>query len=321
MYSRIEAIEMMNKWGAERRPFLFILDYENKQNILYPLNEVPQQIRYDLGARANQSNGQRVDFSFNTTPVSFDVYLTAFQKVLDELNYGNSYLVNLTFPTELFTNLRLEDIFERSSASYKLLVEDDFVVFSPECFVKIKGNKIYSYPMKGTIDARIPDAEKQILNNPKEAAEHATIVDLIRNDLNRVSENVRVDRFRYIDRIETLKGPLLQVSSEIVGDLDADFHKRLGTLIFSLLPAGSISGAPKKRTLEIINNAEITPRGFFTGVFGVYDGKGLDSAVMIRFIEKINDKLIFKSGGGITAQSDAEAEYEEMIRKVYVPFI
>lgn len=321
MFSRLEAIEKMNEWGAERCPFLFILDFNGSNNLLYPLEQVPGNISFNIGPKTRHFNGSTSAFSFNSKPVDFEIYENAFNKVIDELNYGNTYLVNLTFPTPLSTDLELTNIYDRSSAPYKLLVDGEFVVFSPECFVKIAEGKIYSFPMKGTIDATLPDAEAEILNNPKETAEHATIVDLIRNDLNRVSENVRVERFRYIDRIETLKGPLLQVSSEIVGDLEADYNERLGSLMFSLLPAGSISGAPKKRTLEIIAEAEITPRGFFTGVFGVFDGNQLDSSVMIRFIEKQNDKLIFKSGGGITAQSDARMEYEEMIQKVYVPFV
>ena len=311
----------MNSWGAEQRPFVFILSYEGDQNILHPLDAVPEDIKFEFSRGAGPDSRNGNSFTFTSNAVDYKVYENSFNQVIDQLNYGNSYLVNLTFPTEINTDLQLEDIFNRSRVPYKLFVKDQFVVFSPETFVKIQDNRIYSYPMKGTIDANLPDAENQILNNPKEAAEHATIVDLIRNDLNSVAENVRVERFRYIDKIDTLKGPLLQVSSEIVGDLDESYNARLGSLMFALLPAGSISGAPKKRTLEIIKDAEIVPRGFFTGVFGVFDGKNVDSAVMIRFIEKQNGRLIFKSGGGITAQSDARSEYEEMIRKVYVPFV
>jgi para-aminobenzoate synthetase component I len=109
------------------------------------------------------------------------------------------------------------------------------------------------------------------------------------------------------------------VSSEITGVLASDFHGYLGNLLFNLLPAGSISGAPKPKTLQIIESAEHYERDFYTGVCGWFDGKNLNSAVMIRFIEQQGDKLIFKSGGGITSQSDMEKEYEELIQKVYVP--
>ena len=173
--------------------------------------------------------------------------------------------------------------------------------------------------MKGTIDASIPNAKQIILDDEKEAAEHATIVDLIRNDLSLVADNVEVTKYRYIDELKTNDKTLLQVSSEIRGDLKVDFYQNIGTIFDKLLPAGSICGAPKKKTIDIILEAENYDRKFYTGVFGVFDGENLDSAVMIRFIENDKNELFFKSGGGITAKSNAKAEYEELIQKVYVP--
>jgi para-aminobenzoate synthetase component 1 len=89
--------------------------------------------------------------------------------------------------------------------------------------------------------------------------------------------------------------------------------------LVKLLPAGSISGAPKTKTVEIIRQAEQEKRGYYTGVVGYFDGKNLDCGVMIRFIEKQNGTFFYRSGGGITTQSIAEAEYQETIDKVYVP--
>lgn len=199
-------------------------------------------------------------------------------------------------------------------------MKDRFVVFSPEIFVKIRDEHIYSYPMKGTIDATLPDARRRILEDPKETAEHATIVDLIRNDLSMVATEVMVTRYRYIDELPTHQGALLQVSSEIRGRLAGGWQAEVGDLFFRLLPAGSITGAPKKKTMEIIAEAETYERGFYTGVMGYFDGNSLDSAVMIRFLEQQADgSLIFKSGGGITSQSDLTSEYNEMKQKVYVP--
>ncbi len=90
-------------------------------------------------------------------------------------------------------------------------------------------------------------------------------------------------------------------------------------MMFKLLPAGSISGAPKKKTVEIIQRVEQYDRGYYTGIFGYFDGTNLDSAVAIRYIEKDGEELVFKSGGGITFQSDWKKEYDEMLNKVYVP--
>ena len=254
-------------------------------------------------------------------PVEQNEYDHAFNIVHRNLAAGNSYLTNLTFPTAIELNVSLTEIFARSKARYRLLFTDQFVVFSPEIFVQIEAGIIRSFPMKGTIDASLPDSAKVILADPKETAEHNTIVDLIRNDLSMVATNVKVNRFRYIEEIVTQKKILLQVSSEISGNLPGNYLSNLGNILRKLLPAGSISGAPKAKTLLIIREAETYSRGFYTGVFGYFDGSKLDSGVMIRFIKKENEKLFFCSGGGITANSNPQAEFNELKDKVYVPFI
>lgn len=170
-------------------------------------------------------------------------------------------------------------------------------------------------------DAAIHGAEKIILSDLKETAEHYTITDLIRNDLNTVSTNVRVERFRYIDEIVTSEKKLLQVSSEICGDLEKNYLSRLGDIIYALLPAGSVSGAPKRKTTEIISATEDQERGYYTGIFGIFDGHNIDSCVMIRFIERSENGYIYRSGGGITSFSDPLTEYNEMIDKIYVPIV
>jgi para-aminobenzoate synthetase component 1 len=157
------------------------------------------------------------------------------------------------------------------------------------------------------------------MNSYKEKCEHNTIVDLLRNDLSMVSDNVHVSRYRYIDRIKTHNGEILQTSSEIAGKLPSDWHSRLGDIIFKLLPAGSICGAPKPATLKLIADAERSPRGWYTGVWGYYDGTTLDTAVMIRCLARINGKTYFHSGGGITINSCAEDEYNEVLQKIYLP--
>jgi para-aminobenzoate synthetase component I len=208
-----------------------------------------------------------------------------------------------------------------SRAPFRLYVPGRFAVFSPEAFVRMEGRNISSCPMKGTIDASLPDAGKRLLSDEKEFFEHNTIVDLIRNDLSMVSTGVKVARFRYLDRIHTNRGDLLQMSSEIMGVLPRDYRSRLGEILFRLLPAGSVTGAPKEKTVQIIRSAEISDRGFYTGIFGYFDGNSLTSAVSIRFIEETSEGLFFRSGGGITALSDMKTEYEEMLAKVYVPVV
>jgi para-aminobenzoate synthetase component 1 len=252
-------------------------------------------------------------------PIDINKYREAFDLMQKHLHAGDTYLINLTFPTCIGLNLKLIDVFKRSKALYKLLYKDQFTLFSPECFVRTHEGYIYSYPMKGTIDANLPNAVNTILSNKKEIWEHNTIVDLIRNDLAIVSKNIEVTKFRYLSKIHSKRMDLLQVSSEIRGELSKDWTHRIGDILCSMLPAGSISGAPKKRTVEIIAKAEKQDRGYFTGVFGVFDGKELDSAVNIRYIEHTTAGLQFRSGGGITAMSQLNDEYQEMVNKVYVP--
>lgn len=324
MLSKSQAIAKMNSLGKIRTPFVFIVDFSAEESIVLPISEIdPDNLLYQIGEFTNTPSAKLVELEdkleFSKTPINFQHYKDAFSVVKTNLDFGNTYLVNLTQPSPIRLNRSTKWIFCQAKAPYKLWLKDKFVVFSPEIFVRIEKGKISSFPMKGTIDASLPNAKNEILNDPKEIAEHNTIVDLIRNDLSMLARNVRVERFRYIDRIKTNQKDLLQLSSEIVGDLEDDFFDHLGTQFFKLLPAGSISGAPKKKTVEIIREAEDYNRGFYTGVFGYFDGKKLDSGVMIRFIEEQNGKLVFKSGGGITTYSDVEKEYNELIDKVYVP--
>ena len=212
----------------------------------------------------------------------------------------------------------MEYIFNNSKAKYRLLIKDKFVCFSPESFIKINKRKIYSFPMKGTADATTPDAEKTLLSDVKESAEHATIVDLIRNDLSKVATKVKVDKYRYIDYISNNTGRIIQTSSQISGILSNNYTQHLGDIIASQLPAGSITGAPKKKTVEIIDEAENFQRGYYTGTMGICTNGNIDSAVMIRFIEKKDKEYVFKSGGGITSKSDCNKEYDEIKQKIYI---
>ncbi len=321
LLSRNQLITEINRLASEGQSFVFIIDFKAENGYLILDKDIDNQhLKSSFTKNTDFKNRQLLKtLNWKTYPISTSDYQLKFDYVRDQIQQGNSFLVNLTQPTTIETNYSLEEIYEKSEAKYKLWLRDKFVVISPETFVKIRDGKIASFPMKGTIDATIPNAEKLILANAKEQAEHATIVDLIRNDLSIVAHNVEVKRYRYIDRLTTNKGELLQVSSEITGELPADYTQNLGTILFSLLPAGSISGAPKPKTLEIIEATEGYERGFYTGIFGFFDGQNLDSAVMIRFIEKVGNKLIFKSGGGITSQSDSASEYNELIQKVYVP--
>lgn len=348
-----------------------LFDFEGRGNFSHARKETLKEETSEEEILKKETLKEEIsETTWQIEPPLYEDYERSFNIVKSNIMAGNSYLTNLTCRVPVSCNLSLEEIFHRAKGKYKLLlrrkrtqaedkahlkeenIEENltpFVCFSPETFVRIKDGRIYSYPMKGTLDASLPNAEKQLMEDRKEAAEHATIVDLIRNDLSRVAENVRVDKYRYIDVLHTNKGDILQTSSEISGRLPEDYPHHLGEILDAQLPAGSITGAPKDKTMQIIQEAEGYDRGFYTGIMGIYDQGELNSAVMIRFIEeetspvdfeadgeknfkakegkasegkepKANRKLYFKAGGGITSKSDCRKEYEEVIQKIYLPF-
>ena len=348
-----------------------LFDFEGRGNLSHVWKETWKEGTSEEEIWKEETLKEEIsETTWQIEPPLYEDYERSFNIVKSNIMAGNSYLTNLTCQVPVSCNLSLEEIFHRAKGKYKLLlrrkrtqaedkdhlkeenIEENltpFVCFSPETFVRIKGGRIYSYPMKGTLDASLPDAEKQLMEDRKEAAEHATIVDLIRNDLSRVAEDVRVDKYRYIDVLHTNKGNILQTSSEISGRLPEDYPHHLGEILDAQLPAGSITGAPKDKTMQIIQEAEGYDRGFYTGIMGIYDQGELNSAVMIRFIEeetspvdfetdgeknfkakegkasegkepKASRELYFKAGGGITSKSDCQREYEEVIQKIYLPF-
>ena len=316
------AKELINSYGKSKTAFFLMADFELNKIIVEPLNELSSDIYFDFNGQSNYTTEgakEQIQLTLEVDPYSFDKYYHEFDKVMDNLLYGNTYLINLTCKNKVVPNCELIQIFEQAKAKYKLFYRDKFVVFSPETFVTIKNGLISSFPMKGTIDANIPDAKKILLNDHKELSEHYTIVDLIRNDLSIHAGKVDVTKFRFVDHIKSNHKDLLQISSEIQGRLPDDYLEKLGDILFSMLPAGSISGAPKAKTVEIIKSTEAHPRGYYTGVCGIFDGVNFDSCVMIRYLEKEKEGFYYRSGGGITFMSQVEKEYEEMIDKIYIP--
>ena len=325
----LDFIQQANHFGQHKEPFFFLTDFEQQKPIILPMEQAEKEqiffaISQPKSSKSNVNwpvNLPTENCHFSSEPMKFEDYQRGFNLVKDELQKGNSYLLNLTYPSKIQTNYNLMQLFQQTKASYKLLFKDEFVCFSPESFIQIYENKIYTYPMKGTIDANIENAEQTLLNSQKELREHYTIVDLMRNDLAIVAKNIEVKRFRYVEKIHTERGAILQTSSEICGELAENWQSNIGDILAALLPAGSISGAPKEKTVEIIQQAEQQPRGYYTGIFGIFNGETLQSAVAIRFIEKQGDNYYFRSGGGITIQSDEQDEYDELCAKVYLPLI
>lgn len=317
----------LNACGKAGLPCFFIIDFLLEQCYFLEKAQLKNDVLYFSFPKASNHHWQNLYTAPLTESVLFAIkppaladYIVDFNKAQQVFIAGQSFLLNLTYAIPVKSRLSLQQIFYTAKAKYRVYLKNQFVCFSPEIFIKINElGEIISYPMKGTIKATLPKAKQRLYNDEKELAEHYTIVDLIRNDLNQVARNVKVTQFRYFEKIKTEDGALWQTSSKIVGQLPSDFQKNLGDILLKLLPAGSISGAPKNSTVAAIKRIEHHKRSFYTGIAAYFDGQCLDSCVLIRFIEQRPNGLLYKTGGGLTIYSKALSEYQELLQKIYVP--
>ena len=307
-------INKINFHIKEKTPFLLITSFDTNNNIFIP-DPSNSKVLFKFNNNKNYKT-KKTSEKITYIPPKYENYLGKFNKVMEQIETGNSYLLNLTFPVKLTNQINLKNLFLSAKAKYKILVPEKFTFFSPETFFTIKDNIISTYPMKGTTKG----VESELLTNTKEVDEQATIVDLLRNDLSIVANNVCLKDFRYTEKIQSSDGnEFFQTSSKISGEIKEEYINNIGELIFKLVPAGSISGAPKHKTVQIIKKIEDYERGFYTGVSFFFDGKDIDACVNIRFIEKIEDIYCFKTGGGITSQSKPKDEFQELLDKIYLP--
>ncbi len=188
---------------------------------------------------------------------------------------------------------------------------------SPETLVKLKDNKVYTFPLAGTrprgkTEKDDKKLEKELLNDQKELAEHNMLVDLGRNDIGKISEigSVKVDKYLSVEKFSRV----MHLGSTIEGIIRPDLDPL--SAIDSILPAGTLSGAPKIRACEIINELENNKRGIYGGAIGYMDLSGnLDTCIAIRIAFTHNNKVFIRSGGGVVADSDPENEYQETLNK------
>jgi anthranilate synthase component 1 len=188
---------------------------------------------------------------------------------------------------------------------------------SPETLVKLEDGVLHTFPLAGTRPrGKTPEEdlelERELLSNEKELAEHNMLVDLGRNDLGRISRfgTVEVERYHTIQRFSHV----MHIGSTVRGEI-RDGADALSA-IDSVLPAGTLSGAPKIRACQLINSLEDNKRGIYGGAIGYIDFSGnLDTAIAIRIAYKKNGKVFVRSGAGIVADSDPESEYQECLNK------
>lgn len=324
-----QCYELMNEWTKDSIPYLFIIDFDQKEPLLYKLSELNRAdspVYYHFPHLNNNhffhSDGciTQPSIKAQVTAEAKERYIASFNKAQTLMHQQKVDVINLTKSTPLNIEGDLNDIYKQASAKYKVLLKDKFVCCTPEIFIRIdQDGNISTYPMKGTIDANIPNAQKIIIENEKEEQEHRATANLLVEELKHIAQHVEIKRYRYLDRLTTSDKDLYQVSSEVVGDLIDNYKTNLGDLFKELLPAGSILGSPKEAAHDVIRAVEEHTRGYYTGICGIFDGTTLDSCVLIRFIEKDDLGYCYKSGGGITLKSNGDNEYQETLNKIYVP--
>ncbi|MEB6625756.1 anthranilate synthase component I family protein [Acinetobacter pittii] len=253
-------------------------------------------------------------------------YFDAFYKIQEYIKAGDCYQINLTqeFKAKFSGSLlnKAKDLWQLTNAPYAgYLKLDDFELLScsPELFIEFNQNKqIKTRPIKGTMP-RYKNAEKDFIskqtlkNSQKDQAENVMIVDLLRNDLSIYANTGSVKTTKLFE-IESFN-QVHHMVSEIVATLKDDINPM--QMLLSALPGGSITGAPKIRAMQIIEELEEASRGAYCGTLGYFnfDGTGRWN-ILIRSFQQYQNQLSLWAGGGITISSNAEAEYQESLDKV-----
>ncbi|WP_397601430.1 chorismate-binding protein [Silvanigrella sp.] len=239
----------------------------------------------------------------------------------NHMNIGDCYLANIT-STNIFSKnnnfISAHDFYEAWLSIYSrfgIFYKDSkkaLASFSPERFILLKNNLILTEPIKGTLKSNQArptqqDAD-QIWSIKKEIYEHTLVIDLMRNDLYQVCEPESISVYKpFFARIS---GSFIQMQSFIIGSTKKGTN--LNTCLRFMLPAGSITGTPKKRVCEIISNLETNKRGYYTGISGIMEINGdFDTTILIRSIYMSKRGVYYGVGAGITSLSDIDSEFEE----------
>ena len=270
-------------------------------------------------------NPEISDISLQFKPISNRKwYDEAFQKVKSHILEGDVYQLNLTHQLESNFSGSSIDLFTRLAnknpapmSAYLSGDNQEIISCSPERFLRLEGNKLETFPIKGTITRGKNNKEdrikvEELLASEKEKAELNMITDLLRNDMGMVSKvgTVKVEKHREIMKLPNI----IHTYSHISGELKEDFQPFEAFL--KMFPGGSITGCPKKRAMEIIDEIEPMPRGVYTGCVGYLSDNGnMDFNIAIRTIIRKDDKLYLGVGGGIVADSVNESEYQETMQK------
>ncbi len=242
----------------------------------------------------------------------------------DYIKEGDIFQVVLSNPLRAKAQGSLFDVYRilrtTNPSPYMFYFSSDCIEMagaSPETLVRLNNGTLYTYPLagsrqRGNDEAEDKALESELLSDEKERAEHNMLVDLGRNDIGKVAKlgSVAVEKYMEIQRYSHIMHIGSTIRGEIRDDLDAL------DAISAVLPAGTLSGAPKIRACEIIDELEQSPRGVYGGAIGYLDFSGnMDSCIAIRLVYKKGDEIVVRSGAGIVADSVGESEFAECANK------
>lgn len=266
---------------------------------------------------------ENIHFTFKPA-LNQQTYYSALKQINTDIRNGEYYQLNYTFPLYSVTHVLPHDLYAyfrfKNQTEYSCYFESqDWAIhsLSPELFIKIEHNEIMTQPIKGTIPRGKTDAEDQInlqklMDNEKEKAELYMIIDMLRNDVGKISKigSVKVLEARSIQKLEKV----FHTYGVVSGTLNENV-KPIEVLL-SMLPGGSVTGCPKKRACQAITDLEKTPRGIYTGTIGYILPDGtLHFNMAIRTVLQKGNQLSLGVGGGITIGSIPELEYAEALAK------
>ena len=271
-----------------------------------------------------KKNSKKV-FLFPRPKISFDEYKKGFEEIKSEISNGNSYEVNYTFDFEIETKHSSEETYNYflnfQKTPFNAFIKNSYeeiLSFSPELFFRKTGNKIFTKPMKGTIERGKTSKEdlkniEFLKNDIKNRAENIMIVDLLRNDLGKISQTGSVKVPKLFD-IETHK-TLHQMTSEIEATLKN--NTTLYDIFNAIFPCGSITGAPKISTMNIIDRVETGKRNIYCGAIGIIHKDFCEFSVPIRILQRQNNetRYTYRAGGAIVWDSEVDNEWKEAILK------
>ena len=281
LYNKEQAIKRMNQFGQLHRPFIFIINYLQDVSYIEEVTAVDStEVLYNLNGFTNQIISAEDNIATYSAKTMPSLHWQPFAESFS--SYQRSF--NIVRQNILAGNSFLTNLTCRTPVETNLTLND----------IYFHSKAIYKLWIKDRFTVFSPEIFVRIHQG-------------------------KISSYPMKGTIDASIPSAAQLLMNDQGILPENYQEHLGDIIFRLLPAGSITGAPKKKTMQIIQEAETYDRGFYTGVMGYSDGIDLDSAVMIRFVEQEGEKMYFKSGGGITCQSDVESEYNEMKQKVYVP--